>query len=75
MIVKVQVSVKTTENRPQVLVYDRTRTFFYTGDVPPKVAALMGARKKAYFEAEAVPNADGAGVTLSIGAEVDEQSW
>jgi hypothetical protein len=69
-IVKVQLSLSTTEPVPQVLVYDKPRAWFWQGRADENLAALMGTRKKAFFYA--TRRRDG---QLSIDAEAKERPW
>jgi len=69
-IIKVQLSLATTEPERQVLVYDRRRRWFWQGRADEDLAALMGTRPKAFFYAR--KRRDG---KLSIEAEAKEQSW
>lgn len=50
-VVNVQVSVTTTAPRPQVLIYNVTRSVVWEGDADDEVLELMAGRKKAHFRA------------------------
>lgn len=69
MIVKVQMSLASSDGVRRVLIYDRTRRFSYEGGVNEDVVEMMGGRAKAYFEA-GIRNGN-----LEIGDEVEAQSW
>jgi hypothetical protein len=72
MIVKVQMSMGSSDGASRVLVYNEDRTFLYQGGASSLGAALekkMNERAKAYFEA----HWDGR-VPL-IAEEVESQDW
>ena len=48
-IIKVQVSLSTTHQKPQILAYNRARTLEWTGDCAEDVLKLLGDKKKAFF--------------------------
>lgn len=52
MIVKVQLSLSTTESSRQVLIYNEDHSVVYRGDAPRKLVRIMGQRPKAFFYAE-----------------------
>lgn len=51
MIVKVQLSLRTTEPRRQALIYNEARTIEWSGDASDDVIAAMGDDDKAFFSA------------------------
>lgn len=69
MVVKVQVSLATTESEPQVLIYDRSRQYEYVGPMTPELLALVRSRPRAYFEASVERG------LFCIGRELPEQGW
>lgn len=69
MIVKVQVSLASSDGVTRVLIYNEDKTFSYEGGVNPDMVEAMNGRPKAYFLASMGPGG------LEIGDEVDEQPW
>ena len=69
MIVKVQVSLASSDNVTRVLIYNQSRTFEYVGGLNQDMVDVMAGRPKAFFEASM--GGDG----LSIGAEVPDPGW
>lgn len=69
MIVKVQVSLASSDGKPKYLVYNEDQSVTYQDDMFPALASLMAGRPKAYFTAEL---RDG---KVLLGAEVKAQSW
>lgn len=69
MIVKVQRSLATSEDVPQVLIYDRDRSVRLEGPLSDELARAMGADVKLYFEAEVV------GDQLVLQGPAPEQVW
>lgn len=69
MIVKVQVSIATSEPDPQVLIYSEDRSVWYTGSLTPTIRRRMGEEFKRYFEATV-----DCGV-IALRREVEEQPW
>jgi hypothetical protein len=71
MIVKVQVSLGTTEDEQQVLIYNRKRSFETQLPITacPGLLDVMGDAPKAYFKAEIV---DG---KVHLNERVKEQNW
>lgn len=51
IIVKMQISVSTSEGAQQVLVYDETRKFMHQDDVDEQVREVMGDDLKKFFYA------------------------
>lgn len=74
MIVKVQINLQTTEEEPQVLVYDQSHRIF---DVLPlekcpgleEVMADAGPLKRAYFKAHVTQG------KVHLDARVQDQEW
>jgi hypothetical protein len=69
MIVKVQISLFTNEAKPQVLVYNESRTVMWQGDAPKGLKKLMKGEPKKYFKATT------GGKLIHLGDEVEEQEW
>lgn len=74
MIVKVQISLDTTEAEPQVLIYDRTRDFVEQLPLSAcpgleEAMADAGPLRRAYFKAKV---ADG---KIQLIRPVQEQTW
>lgn len=51
-IVKVQISLFTSEGAPQVLIYNKDESVMYTGDAPKDIKKKMRGQFKAFFFAE-----------------------
>jgi len=69
MIVKVQQSITTNANKPQMLVYSDNRKIEYLGDLTRKVKQRLNGRLKAYFDADIVNR------KIELYNEVPEQDW
>ena len=69
-ILKVQQSLSTTEEYPQMLAYDEKRKYTFQHDLTDAMGALLGDRPKAYFNA--IINHKNA---LEVFEEVEEQDW
>lgn len=69
-IFKVQVSLMTTEEKPQVLFYNRTRTEQGICDADEQILDAMKNRAKAFFYGRV--NSDD---ELELQHEADWQSW
>jgi hypothetical protein len=69
MIVKVQLSMFTTEHVQQALVYNEDRSVLFEGPAAKDVLSLMGEKLKAYFHAD-LKNG-----VLQINEEAPEQEW
>lgn len=54
-IVKVQVSLFTSDGVPSMMIYDENREYFYEGAPPKGVFSRMRGRKKAFFWAYVDP--------------------
>jgi hypothetical protein len=70
MIIKVQLSLMSSDGLVRMLAYDKERSFTYEAVADDDVLDLMCGRPKAYFEAKI--NKD---KLLEIGEEVEEQDW
>jgi hypothetical protein len=70
VIIKVQLSIETTEEKRQVLAYNEDRSFMFEDDVSQDILNLMGDQLKAYFFAKI--NDDGA---FEIMGFAPEQDW
>lgn len=69
MIVKVQVSLYTTHEARQCLIYDQSQRFRHQGEVSDELMSLMRGRAKAFFYA------DVHGREFVIGDEAPSQAW
>jgi hypothetical protein len=69
IIVKVQLSLYTTEVERQVVVYNEDQSIFFEMDAPLDVLELMGERPKAFFYATLK---DG---TLGLDEQAPWQNW
>jgi hypothetical protein len=69
-IIKLQVSIYTTESKSQVLIYNKDRSIFYQEDITPEIEDLMDGDKKAYFEAHIDETNK-----LVLDKQIDEQNW
>lgn len=69
MIVKVQLSLFTTEKARQVMIYNETRKYQYEGDAPAELVKLMHGEPKRYFYAK-VKNGK-----FELGRRAPEQDW
>lgn len=72
ILVKIQQSLKSSDGKKRVLVYDKARILFFESGDPGIVDLLvkkLGTRAKAYFKADIIGN------ELKIGAEIKEQNW
>lgn len=74
MIVKVQLSVSTTEDNTQMLVYNKSRRYLYQADATEEVEKLMGKELKKYFKVKLID--DGLGnKQIQLHNEVKCQDW
>jgi hypothetical protein len=74
MIVKVQISLDTTEAEPQVMIYDQPRKFFEIlplSKYPGLEAAMTdaGPLRRAYFKAKIVNK------KIQLDSRAPEQEW
>ena len=69
MIVKVQVSLHSSDGVTRVLIYNQDRSFSYEGGINQDMVDTMGLRPKAFFEASMGPEG------LEIGEEVPDPGW
>jgi hypothetical protein len=49
MIVKVQISLQSSDGKTRVLAYPKDRSFQQEGVADPSILKIMGDRKKAFF--------------------------
>ena len=54
MIVKVQVSLFSTDGTKRMLIYNEDRSTFFEGDLTQEVRKAMDGQPKAYFEAKLI---------------------
>ena len=52
MLIKVQRSVATSHDRPQVMAYDKDKEFVYTGPLSAEISKFMGSDLKVYALAD-----------------------
>lgn len=71
MIVKVQMSLATTEKKPQVLVYNEDRSVTWQGDSTEDFVDLLDGETKGFFEAK-IRTTDG---FIEIDGPADWQDW
>jgi hypothetical protein len=71
MIVKVQVSLATTEPKRRVLVYNRSRSVQWEDEASADILKVMNGKAKAFFHATVSKKTK----RLEIGAETDWQDW
>lgn len=69
MIVKVQQSLFTNEEEPQMLIYNKSKSVFYQAPLIPEVKELLGDRPKAYFKAKLVDS------LIELHEEIKPQKW
>jgi hypothetical protein len=69
-IVKVQQSIQTGYENPQMLIYDKNRKYTFQSDISDDVKSILNGRLKAYFNAGI--NDDN---MLEIREEVESQEW
>jgi hypothetical protein len=69
MIVKVQVSIVTSNQKQQVLIYNRDQSVMGEFDANDMVKHVMGNSIKKYFKAHTKKD------KLILGDEVDKQNW
>ena len=70
MIVKVQRSLSTQEPRQQVLIYNRTRTVQYQGDMLPELACRFRQNEHRFYAKAEVKNG-----TLRVLDRVADRPW
>jgi hypothetical protein len=69
MIVKVQLSITTTEKLPQVLVYNEGKHLHYQGPATKEIERALGGKLKKYFYATLLEG------QFVIGKPAPEQDW
>lgn len=69
MIVKMQLSLRTTAEKRQVLIYNEARTVEWQGDASEEILKAMGDRDKAFFSARM------RGTVIEINEPVYERDW
>lgn len=76
MILKIQLSVTTSADERQALVYNESKDFLVQSRASSFVGLedLMGDRLRAYFEAEIVNDSEGK-PCLAIGKMLPDQEW
>lgn len=69
MIVKIQRSVATNFDKPQVLIYNKNRTFLVQQDLDASLANIMGDSFKMFASIDVV------GQTIKVRNVVPDQGW
>lgn len=69
MIVKVQISLESSDDLCRVLVYNQDRSVTFEGPATPKIIELMAQEPKKFFRA-AIKGHD-----ISLQAEVEDPGW
>lgn len=72
-IVKIQVSIVTTEKNKQVLIYNRSKNISYSCPMYEAIDDVMDDRKKAFFYAKLMDTPKG--LHLEILEEAPMQRW
>ena len=68
-VVKVQLSLSTTETKRQLLVYNRSKTVFHQMDAPAEVIKAVGGEPKSFWLARMN------GTLIELLEPVDARSW
>jgi hypothetical protein len=69
MIVKVQISLFSTEEGPQMLIYNKDKSVWYEDAAPDTLMMVMGSSNKKYFYAEIVDT------KIQLGRPAKAQNW
>lgn len=69
LIVKVQLSISTSHNKRQCLIYNEDRSLLQEFEAPPALLKIMGGADKKYFNASLTLG------ELSINEPTQEQNW
>lgn len=56
MIVKVQISVGSSDGKKHMLIYNKDKSVMYEDEATDQVLKLMNGRPKLFFEAEVIPH-------------------
>lgn len=70
VVVKIQRSLNSTTEQPQMLIYNQDHSIQWQDDLHPKIERLLGGRLKCF----ALGHVDDKGV-LAILGETPEQTW
>lgn len=73
-IVKVQLSLNTTADEQQCLIYNQNKSVMIQRPVDADLLAMANGRPKFYCWAELVPNGDGT-YTINLAEECLPQTW
>lgn len=68
-IVKVQISLMTTDPKPQALLYNRDRSLFYQEEATPELIKRMNSNNKLFFFAHIVEG------KFKLGKYAPWQNW
>ncbi len=74
MIVKVQISLATSDGVPSVLVYDEAQDFMYEGEPTPEILEAMDGEHRKFFNAQLTIDVMG-DKQFDLMDEVPEQDW
>lgn len=69
IIIKVQMSLMTSESNQQLLVYNKDRSIYMQGDAGKDIAEVMAGRPKVFFEATLTNG------LIEVGKEVPDPGW
>lgn len=76
MVIKVQVSLSSTDNIPHMLIYNEDRTVHYEDFASKDILELMGDEPKAYFNADLIDDpANKNAKRISITSRAKWQNW
>ena len=70
MIVKVQISLISSDGKTRILVYPKDRSMQYEGVADPSLLRVMGNRKKAFFFVHTKASEGGKFTTVQEGLEL-----
>lgn len=75
-IVKVQISLVTSDGSTRMLIYSKLSSIMYEGLATQDILDVMNGRPKAYFEAELVSDPDNGNKSrIKLIKEVKTQNW
>lgn len=72
-IIKIQISIATTEETPQVLIYNKNKSLYYQNKADKKILRLMKGAKKKYFYANMIGSK--INILEKLLGEAEEQNW
>lgn len=74
MIVKIQISLDSSDDVRRMLIYNKDRSFLSETELDPDVEALVQGRSKTFFDATIV-NSTHDSAQLVLIAEVPDPGW